>query len=99
MTGLCPLLGPSDRLGATPPQLSEPPSGCRWAGGNLRHGAPCRCRGRLFEPLVQPGTDLFGRQLRTLPLLTGDDDTGCGDTGKTGETEKLPAVHEQETLP
>jgi len=53
----------------------------------------------LFEPLVQPGTDLFGRQLRTLPLLTGDDDTGCGDTGKTGETEKLPAVHEQETLP
>ncbi len=99
MTGPGPLLGPSDRRGATSTQLSEPPSGCRWAGGNLRHSPPCRCRGRLFEPLVKPGTDLFGRQLRTLPLLTGDDDTGCGDTGETGETEKLPAVHEQETLP
>jgi len=53
----------------------------------------------LFESLVEPGTDLFGRQLRPLPLFTGDDDTGCGDTGETGETEKLPAVHEQETLP
>jgi len=50
----------------------------------------------LFEPLVEPGTDLFGRQLRPLPLFTGDDDTGCGDTGETGEAENFPAVHEQE---
>jgi hypothetical protein len=51
---------------------------------------------------VKPGTDLLGRQLRPLPLLTGDDDTGCrdtGETGETGETENLPEVHEQETLP
>jgi hypothetical protein len=46
---------------------------------------------------VKPGTDLFGRQLRTLSLLTGDDDTCCRDTGKTGETENLPEVHEQQT--
>jgi hypothetical protein len=45
---------------------------------------------------VQPGTDLLGRQLSPLPLLTGDDDTGRRNTG---ETENLPAVHEQETLP
>jgi hypothetical protein len=48
---------------------------------------------------MQPGTDLLGRQLRPLPLLTGDDDTSCRDTGETGDTENLPKVHEQETLP
>ena len=48
---------------------------------------------------MKPGTDLLGGQLRPLPLLTGDDDTGCRDTGETGEAEKLPEVHEQETLP
>jgi hypothetical protein len=48
---------------------------------------------------VKPGTDLLGRQLRPVPLLTRDDDTGCRDTGQTGETENLPEVHEQETLP
>jgi hypothetical protein len=47
---------------------------------------------------VQPGTDLLGRHLRPLPLLTGDDDTGGRDTGETGETENLQEVHEQETL-
>jgi hypothetical protein len=48
---------------------------------------------------VKPGTDLLGRQLCPLPLLTGDDDTGCRDTGQTGKTEYLPEAHEQETLP
>jgi len=48
---------------------------------------------------VKPGTDLLGRQLRPVPLLTGDDDTGGRDTGETGETENLPEVHEEETLP
>ena len=48
---------------------------------------------------MKPGTDLLGRQLGPLPLLTGDDDTGSRDTGETGETENLPEVHEQETLP
>ncbi|MBA2699626.1 MAG: hypothetical protein H0U61_12805 [Nocardioidaceae bacterium] len=43
-------------------------------------------RGRLREPLMKAGTDLVGCQLRTLPLLTHDDDTGCRDTGKAGET-------------
>jgi hypothetical protein len=47
---------------------------------------------------VKPGTDLLGRQLRALPLFAGDDDTGCRDTGDTGETENLPDLHEQETL-
>jgi hypothetical protein len=47
---------------------------------------------------VKPGTDLLGRQLRPLPLLTGDDDTGSRDTGQAGETENLPGVHEQETF-
>jgi hypothetical protein len=48
---------------------------------------------------VKARTDLLGGQLRPLPLFTGDDDTGCPDTGETGETENLPEVHEQETLP
>jgi hypothetical protein len=48
---------------------------------------------------MKPGTDLLGGQLRPLPLLTGDDDTGCRDTGETGEAENLPEVHEKETLP
>ena len=47
---------------------------------------------------MKPGTDLLGRQLLALPLLTGDDDTGCRDTGETGETENLPELHEQESL-
>ena len=47
---------------------------------------------------MKPGADLLGRQLRPLPLLTSDDDTGRRDTGETGETESLPEVHEQETL-
>jgi len=72
---------------------------CRWADRNVRHGAPCRCRRRLFEPLVKPGTDLIGRQLRPLPLLSGDDDTGCRDTGDTGKAKNLPDVHESGDLP
>jgi hypothetical protein len=48
---------------------------------------------------VKPGTDLLRLQLCPLSLLTGDDDTGSRDTGKTGDTENLPEVHEQETLP
>lgn len=47
---------------------------------------------------MKPGTDLLGCQLCPLPLLARDDDTGCRDTGKTGETENLPEVHEQEPL-
>jgi hypothetical protein len=47
---------------------------------------------------VKPGADLLGCQLRPLPLLTGDDDTGGRNTGDTGETENLPEVHEQETF-
>ena len=48
---------------------------------------------------MQPSPELHGRELRPLPLLTGDDDTGCCDTGEAGETKNLPQVHEQETLP
>jgi hypothetical protein len=48
---------------------------------------------------VKPGTDLLGRQLRPLPLLTGDDGTSCRDTGETGKTQNLPEFHEQGTLP
>jgi len=48
---------------------------------------------------VKPGTDLLGLKLRALPLLTGDDDTGCRDSCETGQTGSLPEVHEQETLP
>jgi hypothetical protein len=88
-----------DRGGATSVPSLEPPPECGWADGNVRHGGAGRCRGRLLEPLVKPGTDLLRRQLRPLPLLTGDDDTGCRDTGEPGETENLPEVHEQETLP
>jgi hypothetical protein len=47
---------------------------------------------------VKPGTDLLRRQLRPVPLLSRDDDTSCRDTGKTGETENLPELHEEETL-
>jgi hypothetical protein len=47
---------------------------------------------------VKPGTDLLGRQLRSFPLLAGDDDTGRRDTGQAGKTENLPEVHEQETF-
>jgi hypothetical protein len=71
----------------------------RRADGNVRHGAPRRFRRRLLEPLVKPGTDILGCQQRPLPLLSGDDDTGRRDTGDTGQTENLPGVHEQETLP
>jgi len=87
------------KLDATRVPAWEPPPAGRWAGGDIRHGAPGRCCGGLLKPLVKPGTDLLGRQLRPLPLLTGDDDTGSRDTGETGETENLPEVHEQETLP
>jgi hypothetical protein len=52
----------------------------------------------LLEAMVKAGADLVGRQLRPLTLLTGDDDTGCRDAGQTGQTEHLPAVHEQETF-
>jgi hypothetical protein len=48
---------------------------------------------------VKPGTDLLGRQLGPGSLLSRDDDTGCRDTGQTGETENLPEFHEQEILP
>jgi len=93
-------LGPSAGLGGAMSAPSwEPPPPCFWADGTLRGGAPSRIRGRLLEPLMKAGTDLLGRQLRPFPLLTGDDDTGCRDTGKTGQTENLPEVHEQETLP
>jgi len=52
----------------------------------------------LLEPLVQPGTDLLGRQMRSLPLIAGDDDTCCRDTGQTGQPDSLPKVHKQETF-
>jgi hypothetical protein len=48
---------------------------------------------------VKPGTDLLGRQLRPLPLLTGDDGTSGRDTGETGNTQNLPELHEQGTFP
>jgi hypothetical protein len=48
---------------------------------------------------VKPGTDLLGRQLCPLTVLTGDDDTGSRDSGKAGETKHLQKLHEQETLP
>jgi hypothetical protein len=48
---------------------------------------------------VKARTDLLGSQLRPLPLFTGDDDTGCPDTGETGKAESFPEFHEQETLP
>lgn len=47
---------------------------------------------------MKPGPYLLGGQLGALPLLAGDDDTGCRDTGHPGETDNLPEVHEQETL-
>jgi len=53
----------------------------------------------LFEPLVKPGADLLGRQLHPLPALTDDDDTSCCDAGKSGDTENLPELHEEETFP
>lgn len=70
----------------------------RWAHGHLRHGPPSRRGGSLRQPLVKPGTDLLGRQLGPLPLLTGNDDTGCRHTGEAGETENLPDLHKQETF-
>jgi hypothetical protein len=91
--------GLANRGSATPAPTLAPLPARGWADRNVRHGAPSRCRGRLLESLMQPGTDLLGRQLRPLPLLTGDDDTSCSDTGETSETENLPKVHEQETLP
>jgi hypothetical protein len=48
---------------------------------------------------VKPGADLLRLKLRALPLLTGDDDTGCRDSRETGQSGSLPEVHEQETLP
>jgi len=79
----------------------------RGAVRNIRDGAPSPWRGRWreieagreIEPLMKPGADLLGCQLRPLPLLAGDDDTGGSNTGQTGETENLPGVHEQEILP
>ena len=47
---------------------------------------------------MKAGPDLLGSQLCPLPLLTGDDDTGCRNTSDTGETENLPEIHEQETF-
>jgi hypothetical protein len=47
---------------------------------------------------VKAGPDLLRGQLCSLPLLSGDDDTGGRDTCDTGETENLPEVHDQETL-
>jgi hypothetical protein len=77
----------------------EPSLPCRWAHQKIRRGTGRRCRGRQLKPLVKARTDLLGGQLRPLPLFTGDDDTGSRDTGEPGETEHLPEVHEQETLP
>jgi hypothetical protein len=88
-----------DLGGATSAPSWEPPPACRWADRNVRHGVRGRCRGRLLEPLVKPGTNLLGLKLRALPLLTGDDDTGCRDSRETGQTSGLPEIHEQETLP
>ena len=48
---------------------------------------------------MKPGTDLLGSELRPLALFTRDDDTGCRDTGHTGQTDNLPEIHDQETLP
>ena len=48
---------------------------------------------------MKPAADLLGLELRALPLLTCDDDTGCRDAGETGDTESFPDIHEQETLP
>lgn len=56
-------------------------------------------RSRLAQPLVQPCPDLVRPQLCPLPLLTGDDDTACCHAGQPGETENLPEVHDQGTLP
>ncbi len=67
-------------------------------GGQLRRTVGHFCLGRLLEPLVEASTDLLGRQLRPLPLLTDDDDTRSGDTGEAGETDSFPEVHDQETL-
>jgi hypothetical protein len=77
---------------------SEPSLACR-LDRNIRRAARHRCRGRQLKPLVKARTDLLGGQLCPLPLFTDDDDTGCPDTSETGETENLPEVHEQETLP
>jgi len=88
----------ADRGGATSAPSLQPPPACRWADWPVRHGALGRRRRCLLEPLVKPGADLLGCQLRPLPLLTGDDDTGGRNTGDTGETENLPEVHEQETF-
>jgi len=52
----------------------------------------------LLEPLVKPGPDLLGGQLCPLPLLTGDDDTGCRDARDTGQTENLPEVHDRSSF-
>lgn len=81
----------------SPPSCEPPPSG-PLADWNTLHGVPDLCRGSLLKPLVKPGPDLVRRQLRALPLLTGDDDSGCRDTGETGKTNNLPEVHEQEHL-
>jgi hypothetical protein len=47
---------------------------------------------------VEAGPDVFGGQLCSLPLLTGDDDTCSRDAGDTGQTESFPEVHEEETF-
>jgi hypothetical protein len=56
------------------------------------------CRRGLLEALVEAGPDLLRGQLCSLPLLSGDDDTGGRNTCDTGETENLPEVHDLETL-
>ena len=85
-------------MGMTSSPSREPPPGLREDDGNVRDSARSRSRGHLLEPLVKPGAYLLRCQLRPLPLLTGDDDTGCRNTGETGETENLPGVHEEETF-
>ena len=66
------------------------------ADWSVQPAAPRRCGGRLLEPLVKPGSDLFWRQLSPLPLFTGDDDTCGRNTGETSETENLPESQDQE---
>ena len=76
----------------------EPTPAFRPADWSVRPSAPSRFGGRLLQPLMEPGTDLLGRQLSPLPLFTGDDDTCGRNPGETSETENLPEIHDQEPL-
>lgn len=69
---------------------SEEPAACSGGGNDFRHRCKSLRRTRFCEPLVKPSTDLLRRQLRTLSLLTDDDDTSCRDAGETGDTQNLP---------